>query len=696
MGMMRGKLPGDAWPVLAVFAVSAAAGVLYMATFEGQAYFAQHMFGPAAMWACGRGFENPMLSRAPALTDFLYSRRDCIECSEIPADIPLAPWDGESLSTQEWAAYHPHPEYGGWVNCQRFHLYLLGGVAVLWRILGVAWISLLPLYGLLFGMTGAACYGLFRLVMRRAPAVVFALLFVAAPLHIQQLPDLRDYAKAPFFLTVIFLTGLVAKKRLSGRAFAGVCAMCGMVLGVGIGFRQDLLICIPPFVVVALFLAPGNPLREKGKRLAGVAMFLACFLVVGAPILRVLFVKGNNSSHDTLIGFNKYCNDRLGVGSPVYDFGDPFLDEYTRAVVESYDARVNGGSERLRHYTAAYDRAGSQYFRELALMFPADLVVRAYASVLRIVDEMRPDSAEPWPRDVENGGARLFYRAYGAVTRLLLSHGRYVMVLALLLLAGYDLRWGVAALFLLGWFAGYPSLRFSVRHCFHMQIVSYLAAGFLVQRGLDLPGALWVKVRTGKPVLENPIAWRRYVINVAAFAAIAVVATWAPLAGLRAYQDLRVWELLRKTTTASLDRIEVRRLTLEGGRVLFEPQDFAQFDPEGTSTQTEYLVVELEPGAAPEPVQLTFLYEAEDPERDFTRTVTADLRLARDGEPTRVYFPVYHSGESRFAGMTVDENQAETVANLYRARDFEGIPVLLTAVLYPGWQAMPLHFELTR
>ncbi|MCX5768989.1 MAG: hypothetical protein NTZ09_01755 [Candidatus Hydrogenedentes bacterium] len=696
MGKIWGKLPRDGCAALAVFAISAGAGIVYMATFDGQAYFAQHMFGPAAMWACGRGFENPMLSRTPALTDFLYSRRDCIDCGEIPADIPLAPWDGESLSVEEWAAYHPHPEYGGWVNCQRFHLYLLGSVAILWRVLGVAWSSLLPLYGLLFGVTGVASYGLFRLMMGRAPAVVFALLFVAAPLHVQQLPDLRDYAKAPFFLTAIFLTGFIAKQRLSGRLFAGVCALCGVVLGIGVGFRQDVLMCIPPFVVVALLLAPGRPLREKGKRLAGVSVFLACFVVVGGPILRVLFVKGNNSSHDTLIGLNKYCSDRLGVGSPVYDFGDPFLDEYTRAVVESYDARMNGGGDRLRHYTAAYDRAGSGYFRELALMFPADLAVRAYASVLRIVDEMRPDPSAPWPRDVENGGARLFYRGYGAVTGVLLTHGRYAMALALLLLGAYDLRLGITALFLLGWFAGYPSLRFSVRHCFHMQIVSYLAAGFLVQRGCDAAGALRERVKTGKPMFGDRILWRRYGFNAGVFALIAVAATSAPLWALRAYQDLRVWELLRTTAAAPVERMEARRETAGDGRVVLKPLGFAEPDPSGASTQTEYLVVELEPGPRNESVALTFAYETEDAQWDFTRSVTAELRQAEQGKPTRVYFPVYFSQKSRFKGVVVAESQAECVTGLYRARDFEGIPVLLTAVLCPGWQDMPLHFRLTR
>jgi hypothetical protein len=380
----------------------------------------------------------------------------------------------------------------------------------------------------------------------------------------------------------------------------------------------------------------------------------------------------------------------------VKDFGDRFLDEYTRAVVESYNARINGGHDRLRHYTPEYDKAGSEYFRELAMTFPADLVVRAYASVLRIVDEMRPDSAEPWPRGVENGVARLFYRAYGGATRLLLSHGRYAMVLALLLLAGYDLRLGIAALFLLGWFAGYPSLRFSVRHCFHMQIVSYLAAGFLVQRGLDLARAVQTKMKTGKWFPENRVGWRRYAFNSGVFAVIAIVATCAPLAALRAYQDLRVWELLRKTATASLEPLQAERHAMGNGRVVLKPLNFAQFDPLGPSTQTACLVVELRLGPAEPPISLRFLYEAEDPERDFTRAVEAQAIPAQAHEPIRIYFPVYYSAQSAFAGIEVDETRAQSVTGLYSATDFEQIHVLLTAVLYPGWQDMPLHFKLTR
>jgi hypothetical protein len=54
MGMIRGKLPRDAWAALVVFAISAAAGMVYMSTFDGQAYFAQHMFGPGSRIRCCR------------------------------------------------------------------------------------------------------------------------------------------------------------------------------------------------------------------------------------------------------------------------------------------------------------------------------------------------------------------------------------------------------------------------------------------------------------------------------------------------------------------------------------------------------------------------------------------------------------------------------------------------------------------
>ena len=52
-----------------VFVVAAVVGVCYVATYRPVPYFLQQMFGPAVLWACGRGYENPRLADVPGLPD---------------------------------------------------------------------------------------------------------------------------------------------------------------------------------------------------------------------------------------------------------------------------------------------------------------------------------------------------------------------------------------------------------------------------------------------------------------------------------------------------------------------------------------------------------------------------------------------------------------------------------------------------
>jgi len=697
------RITWDARLACLIFVLGAAVGMAYVCTWGGRPSFLQFMYGPAVMWVSGRGFENPMLSKAPALEDFLYDRREALCPEDLPEDLPLAPAD---LGPEEWKQYHPHPDFGGWINCQGFHRYLLMTVALCWKLFGLSWSSLTPLYGILYGASSAAAYGLFRLAMRRRLAFVFALRFLLAPLHLQHLPHLRTYAKAPFFLAAILVMGHLARKPWPRRPLLALSAACGALLGLGIGFRQDLLICVPAFATVALVFMPGRLRDTLRARLGAVAVFLTCFAVVGGPILHVLFLKANNSSHDTLIGTLGYCDRRLGVGSDVYDLGDPFLDEYTRAVVESYDYRANGGREPLRHYTPEYDRASSRYLRLLATTFPADFLVRAYASVLRVVDELRVHPSDPAPPGWTHPGVVGFYTAYGALMGIVLAYGRYCVAAVLLLIAGRrGMRTGLCALFLLCWFAGYPALRFSLRHSFHLHVISLWAAGCLLQQVVQAGSLLVSQGGLARYGRDPAGAWawtRRFARNAVGLALIAGVGLAAPLAALRWYQHRPVASLLRSYDNAPRERLQTATTFCDGGeRVLWTMQDFAQMErvpPEGRDLpiQTEYLVVEVT--GSGRTVPLLFHYEAEDPLRDFTRAV--QLRLppgAGDAAPiTRVFFPVYYASGSRFTGFSVPRQDESLVAGAYRVPEWRDLPLLLNVNLYPDWDGQSLHYRMTR
>jgi len=483
---------------------------------------------------------------------------------------------------------------------------------------------------------------------------------------------------------------------MTPQRLAACSAACGLIVGIGIGFRQDVLMCAPAFLAVAAMFLPGTLRETWRRRIASAAIFAACVTASGGPILYVLFAKGNNSSHDTLIGTVKYCDQRLGVGSPVYDLGDPFLDEYTRAVVESYNYRVNGDPQPLRHYTATYDHAASAYFLELAKTFPADFAIRAYASVLRILDEVRPDPSAPWPPGTTHPTLKEAYRLYEHATRLLLTHGRYCALLALLLLAARSPRMAFCALFLVGWLAGYPALRFSIRHCFHLQLIPFWMAGFLIQRAFDAFSA----VRSGEYRREGVI--REYAVSARSAGMCLIIAAaviMTPLWTLRAYQQRTATTLFRAYETASTEPVNVSHALLpDDSRLFSAPVVFSPHAvPAATRppVKTEHWVIELNapPGQC---IPLTLKYEAYNTLWDFTRVFNVCPPPNAPEAPTKVYLPIYTAPTFRFRGIQLAAKDTALVKGIRRLTGPNSPSILIPAALYPSWQDMPLHYTLTR
>lgn len=144
--------------------------------------------------------------------------------------------------------------------------------------------------------------------MNRLVAVICALMFMTSPIQLQYLPALRDYSKAPFILAAVFLTGLLLKRTLSRKGLLVCCAFCGAVIGVGLGFRVDVLACVPVFVFVLWFLLPKENAVTWRARLAGTLFFVTGFLLASWPVVTQLG-SGANKSHP---GKAQAC-ERLGA-----------------------------------------------------------------------------------------------------------------------------------------------------------------------------------------------------------------------------------------------------------------------------------------------------------------------------------------------------------------------------------------------
>ncbi|PYR42928.1 MAG: hypothetical protein DMF93_04430 [Acidobacteria bacterium] len=424
----------DGLIIAALFAGTAVWGFRYWTrvSVNGQPFYYQLYFEPAVMVACGKGFVVAR-PQVPEMVAFLQQRVDRFSCDAITPQT--------ALGTEEVF------QQGPW-------LYLMLTVGWAWRLLGVSWSALGPLFAAMFGTTIAAAYLIFRLGVGPLLAAIGAAGLSTSRIHLKFLPILRDYAKAPT-----------------------IAALYGATLGIGYGFRTDFLAYIPSFFVTLALFAPGGLLRNLQIKAAAAAVCVAAFLLAAWPAISTLAAsKPGCQWHVVILGFARQFDRPLGVESAPYEVGREYLDEWAYTTVTSYAARAHPGIGHIEYCEVAYGGATRAYLLDVAKRFPADLIVRAYGSVLRIV-ELPFLPVEGWYADDRpldwNAG-------HGS--------GLVIVLAAALVAAAIDRRIGLFVIFVLIYFGGLPAIQFSERHFFHFEFITWFAALFLVQTAMtDAP-----------------------------------------------------------------------------------------------------------------------------------------------------------------------------------------------------------------
>jgi hypothetical protein len=699
-GVRQGNALSEFRAVFFVFLLGAAVAMTYTATWGGRPQFWQNTtFMQGLTWVCGQGWNNPNVHQVPGLAAFLDTTSDCLDCSAFPAQLDVLPADTTAMPWEAIQAYHPQPQFAGFLPWQRYHLYLVLAVTACWWAFGVCWSALLPLTGLLYGTSCAMGYGIFRLGMNRAFSMLGALLIITSPLHLQMAPHLRDYAKAPFTLAVILLLGLLLRRERGTAATLGLAALTGAAIGVGIGFRTDTFIVLPAAVAVVLLFLPGALRTTLRLRLGAATLLVAACVITGFPILLETFRESGHFCHVALLGFLDFCNARLGVASPLYQLGDPFTDFYLASVVQSYTHRVHGWMPPTWVMMPPYHDATQLYFNEYIRTFPADLVYRAWTSVLRVLDEMHPALHAPWPRGLDHPILTKLFE----LRSLLVDHwpggGRYHAAAALAVIAAFNLRWALGALFILLYLAGYPSIQFNLRHAFHLEIFPVWAALFLAHAGWC---AMRRRQRDGTTAwrLDTPVL-RAAALRVIALGGLMVLAYAVPLAVLRPVQAARVGTLIHTTVDAPHVRLPVQPAQPQDEKVrvaLPGIGDHALPLPGQADLPMHYalLALEFDAGALDEQVPVRFVFETENTEHwDFTRTLQAPLRAGQEG-PTRIYFPLYYGPDTRFVGLELPATQWARLQAVYRVDTTAATPLWMTLVLPPDWEALPRYQVRTR
>jgi len=632
-------------------------------------------FCTSAMVALGKGFVEPVYEEIPALAAFLKQERMDLAPEELPEEIP----------TREARWWYKR------------HRYLMCAVGMVWRVCGFSWNAVKMLLVFLFCVTAAAVYGLFRLGMNRFISAGGAVLFMLLPGVAGVFPHLRDFGKAPFILCAMLVMGYLIRKPARWAVYLVLAVLLGVIVGIGIGFRHDVFICLFAGVFVLAFCPRQGPGIAFLQRLAAIVLLLVSFYVSARPVHRSYSGTGA-PMHDIHMGLSTECEDRLGVGRASYERMSITRDSMVHATANSYARRVLGATEYMPYDSPGQEQARKRYFFEILKTFPADLVTRGYAAVLWVV------------RGAGRNPARL-----SALEAHLDRFGLCYALAALVLIGCHSFHLGLMVLFLSFYFFGYITLQFQFRHCFHLGFVSIWIVAFLVDKVLL---AAWrlsdgARRREIRSLLVSPRKWwGPRVRRALAFGAVASVLILGPLYGARTWQHRQVDGLVARYRSADLEPLATGERLVEDW-VVFYPKGRAPVEQNGWQFCDDYFAGEFE--ASTQPRAFLILYETEIDIHDFSHTVRMAPTSTTGAGKVRCFFPVYENtiasgydttgwrrssasmGWSRFAGLALPAKRAREFKGFYRVADSEVFPLWLhfslpsEPALLKRHQTLPLH-----
>ena len=522
--------------------------------------FNHRVFGAALMSACGRGLTTPVVpiavTGAPAnqtaLIDFLAVRRRAISCSDIPADVRVDGLD----------------------SLQRASIYLIRLASGTWAMTGPTWRGIDLLLGALYGVSIALTYLLCRLAMGRVTAASMAALFMISPLHLTNLPDLRDYGKVPFFLATLLIVGLLVTRRRTAAVVVGLAAVAGALVGVGFGVRTDVAVNLIAVIVAVVAFLP-QPLSETWKtRLIAAAACASCFTAVAYPVIRT-YQSGIPIWHVALLGYAHDWDETLDVAPAPYESGYFYNDSYVATQVDAFWSRMTRSTAQVSIELPFYPEASRDYYLRLLKTFPADALLRGWAALIEILDlpfsrlQAVPVSDLPgWLGRLMSAAQRLLGWCAGV--------GVPLFAAVVLALSVRSIRLAILTFGVVAFFGAYPSIQFQPRHIVHLEVLSLWMLGFALSS--LWAAVMWMgdpAVRRGDSIPDS----RRLALRPLLFGLGVLAFVFVPLGTLRAYQQRSAAALLSTYDQARIEPLSLTAAPAGDGRVRLAGGDRHRLGP---------------------------------------------------------------------------------------------------------------------
>ena len=667
----------DAVAIAAVWVLGATVGVWLVFDLK-LLFFYQNLMPSAVMAACGHGLQEPA-QLTPALVEFLNLLRPSFDCALL---------DGV-------------PGSGVVGAMAKGHFYFLWLVIKIWSIAGVSYVVLWPLVAILHGTYAAGGFALGRLFLPRWAAITIGVLLALSPLSTSMLAfSLRDHAKGPFFLWSLVMTVLLLRAR-SGGPLVTLSAVFGGIVGIGAGFRGDLIFMLP-LGVIALTAGQFTNSTPIPARIGATL----CFLVVALGLTTPLYTVGGQTGGFWMQGASEPFRWHLRLPPAPYDLGERYSDELTYAAIgadlRADDPQSWDAAEGQPGAVSAAVRRSTNYVLGWIDLFAADVATRALSSIwltaglptllelprppVVLYDVVYPSSfklsgwlapamsalASRWtPLVGVLGLLGLLFRVFARSRR---EAGALAVILAALL--------------------ALPSLQFAVRHSFHLETVFWLGVFSLIVLPFSWP-----------PLSRHAFAFIKYCAG-AAFLVLIVYLV------LRAFQDHALRGEIQAAIMAPSEPVSYKIRALPGDRVFLRvdaPLEAAGlFGSERDSMSLPplykgFLTIraagarmlfefgsgcrDLYGSMSLSYAKLPTVWQAMD------RRIAFSLPATAAEAPTLIIAPAFYRPSQAFEGIELPATALPCLLSLRWLKTTGRLPIIFSGVFTSGWEDRPLYLS---
>lgn len=453
---------------LAAVLIGALGAALAVGILEqiGTLFFYQN-FAPEIIYkSCGLGFFHP--GEIPlALRDFLLVQSQTFDCSVLDGAAELGP--------------------SGYFS--RLQLYLSLAISFLWHGPVLEYRALWPIVALFSAAYSAGSFVLFRLFLPRLPAIFGGVVIAISPIALTLTLSFRDYSKAPFFIWGLVLLICVIRARAVRYAILWAAA-AGATLGIGLGFRTDLIVLLIAGCLSLVAITRWSDLR---LRLPSLVIFVVTAIGFAWPVLNV----GSGSSFGSVVmqGLSDPFQRFIGLDNSIYGLGARYSDELALSSVAAKERPTiadwdENEAEALYGISQSITLSGHNVMGWLPL-FAGDFATQGLKSLVWLTS-MPALIANDRPIDPSFGGTvqsafsfpgRLIYDVVGH--SWLVGLGIVGMVAFVWRELSLRARYFPATLVLVGVVVASSTAQFAVRHIFHLEFLWLLSLLSLVMAWID-------------------------------------------------------------------------------------------------------------------------------------------------------------------------------------------------------------------